>query len=90
MYELVFTSSFIKDYALCKKRNLNIKKLDTVLNLLKAGETLSDRYRDHALKGNYVGFREYHISPDWLLIYKRDKGQLVLTALRTESHADLF
>lgn len=90
MYELVFTSSFIKDYALCKKRNLNIKKLDTVLNLLKAGETLSDRYRDHVLKGNYVGFRECHISPDWLLIYKRDKGQLVLTALRTGSHADLF
>ena len=45
---------------------------------------------DHALIGDYIGFRECHILPDWLLIYAIDHGQLILTASRTDTHSDLF
>ena len=53
-------------------------------------QTLDAKHHDHALSGNYIGFRECHILPDWLLIYAVDKGQLVLTASRTGTHSDLF
>lgn len=49
-----------------------------------------DIYRDHGLAGNYLGFRECHILPDWLLVYAVNKKQLILTASRTGTHADLF
>ena len=45
---------------------------------------------DHGLSGKYTGFRECHIQPDWLLMYKQDKDKLILTTLRTGSHADLL
>ncbi len=60
------------------------------IDLLLNEQPLDDHYRDHALVGNYIGFRECHILSDWLLIYVVDKDQLVLTALRTGTHADLF
>ena len=53
-------------------------------------QALAQRYRDHGLLGDYAGFRECHILPDWLLIYVVDKGKLLLTASRTGTHADLF
>ena len=48
------------------------------------------KYRDHALVGDYRGFRECHIEPDWLLIYTISNEKLILTAARTGSHSDLF
>jgi len=60
------------------------------LQALRRDERLSARYRDHALTEDYSGFRECHIMPDWLLIYAIDHGQLILTASRTGSHAELF
>ncbi len=62
----------------------------TVLNTLLEEKTLDQRYHDHALTGNYIGFRECHILPDWLLIYAVNKSQLILTASRTGTHSDLF
>ena len=53
-------------------------------------QLLPARYRDHALSGNYAGFRECHILPDWLLIYKVETDILTLTLTRTRSHSDLF
>ena len=67
-----------------------MQKLDDVLQMLCAEKQLSERYRDHALVGDYIGFRECHIMPDWLLVYAIDKGKLILTASRTGSHSDLF
>jgi addiction module toxin, relE/stbE family len=84
------TSQFRKDYKLMKKRGLNLRLLEDVLNKLIREEPLETRHRDHALTGNYRGLRECHIQPDWLLIYAIDKGRLILTASRTGSHADLF
>lgn len=73
-----------------RKRGVNLQKLDAVIDKLLHNQILEERYRDHALVGNYIGFRECHIEPDWLLIYKIDKDQLILTASRTGSHSDLF
>jgi addiction module toxin, relE/stbE family len=84
------TSQFRKDYKLMKKRGLNLRLLEDVLDKLIREEPLETRHRDHALTGNYRGLRECHIQPDWLLIYAIDKGRLILTASRTGSHADLF
>ena len=90
MLELVTTSQFRKDLKRIKKRGLNLKKLEQVLIQLRNQEILDIKYRDHALTGNYLGFRECHIEPDWLLVYAIDKGKLILTASRTGSHSDLF
>ena len=83
-------SKFRKDYKLAKKRGLDLGLLEEVIDQLLNEKPLDKKYRDHALTGNYIGFRECHIQPDWLLIYAVDQGQLVLTAARTGTHSDLF
>lgn len=87
---LVATTQFKKDYKKAKKRGCDLSELQVVLDKLCAEEQLEERYRDHALVGNYAGFRECHIRPDWLLIYAVDEGRLILTAARTGTHSDLF
>lgn len=84
------TSQFRKDYKKCKKRGLNIKLLENVIETLLSGTPLDEQFRDHALVGRYIGFRECHIQPDWLLIYKINANELIVTASRTGSHSDLF
>jgi mRNA interferase YafQ len=64
--------------------------LNNIINTLLEEKPLDPKYRDHPLTGDYAGFRECHVQPDWLLIYTVDKGQLVLTASRTGTHSDLF
>ncbi len=90
MYEVKFTTTFKKSYKLMKKRGLNLNLLDEVIDTLRMGQRLDDRYRDHALSGNYHGFRECHIKPDWLLIYLLEDDILTLTLVDTGSHSDLF
>ena len=90
MLILRMTSKFRKDYKLAKKRGLDLGLLEEVIDQLLNEKPLDKKYRDHALTGNYIGFRECHIQPDWLLIYAVDQGQLVLTAARTGTHSDLF
>ena len=90
MLELITTSQFRRDLKRIKKRGLNLKKLEQILTQLRKQEILDIKYRGHALSGNYLGFRECHIEPDWLLVYAIDKGKLILTASRTGSHSDLF
>ncbi len=90
MLELVTTGQFRKDYKRVKKRGYDMGLLEEVINRLLQGEALEERYRDHGLAGNYLGFRECHILPDWLLVYAIDQKQLILTASRTGTHADLF
>lgn len=84
------TSQFKKDYKLAMKRGMNIELLDKVIDILAMGETLPEKYRDHALTGNWVGHRECHIQPDWLLIYRIEKSVLVLELSATGTHSDLF
>lgn len=90
MLQLVTTGQFLKDYKRLKRRGYNIEMLENVIDTLLKEMPLDRRHRDHGLSGNYAGFRECHILPDWLLIYAIDKGNLILTASRTGTHADLF
>lgn len=90
MYQIKFTSAFKKSYKRIKKRGLEIALLDEVIEKLRLGQTLDEKYRDHELKGNFVGFRECYIKPDWLLIYLIEQDILTLTLADTSSHADLF
>ena len=89
-YVVKATSQFKKDYKLAMKRGLKISLLDEVIALLSQGEKLPEKYRDHALIGNWLGHRECHILPDWLLIYRVENDVLVLTLSRTGSHSDLL
>ena len=87
---VVWTNRFKKDYKTAIKRGLDIKKLDDVITILATGKAPLSKQKDHALSGDYAGFRECHIEPDWLLIYAIDGTTLVLTLTRTGSHSDLF
>jgi mRNA interferase YafQ len=89
-YEIVLTSQFRKDYKLMRKRGKDKQKLEEVLRILADGGQLPPEKRDHALSGDYAGFRECHIEPDWLLIYCYLHNQLVLVCSRTGTHSDLF
>lgn len=88
-YELIITSSFKRDYKKILKRKYDVTLLDDIVNKLQNGEKLPDNNRDHALSGNWKGYRECHILPDWLLVYKISDEQLVLSLTRTGSHSDL-
>ena len=90
MYRIVATGKFKKDLKTVMKRGYNMKLMDEVVTMLSNGETLPEKNKDHALIGNYVGKRECHITPDWLLIYEIDNGELILYLTRTGSHSDLF
>lgn len=72
------------------KRGYNINLLTEVIKILAAGSPLPEKYKDHALTGNWATYRECHITPDWLLIYKIHESILVLTLTRIGSHSDLF
>ena len=61
-----------------------------MINKLASGESLDERYKDHDLHGNWEGYRECHVQPDWLLIYKVDNSELILWMTRTGTHSDLF
>jgi len=84
------TRQFRKDYKRCRKRGLNMNLLKQVIRVLATEEPLEMKYHDHALTGNYAGFRECHIQPDWLLIYRIDHNVLILTVARTGSHSDVL
>ncbi|AGL00733.1 type II toxin-antitoxin system RelE/ParE family toxin [Desulfoscipio gibsoniae] len=83
-----YTNRFKKDLKAIQKRNWDIHLLKEVLMLLCAEIPLQEKYKDHALRGNWAGHRVCHIQPDWLLIYQVGNGLLVLE--RTGSHSDLF
>lgn len=90
MLEIQYEKSFKKDYKRIIKRGCNPDNLQTVLNYLVTQTPLPKKYKDHSLSGNYAGYRECHIEPDWLLIYKVFNDRLVLVLTRTGSHSDLF
>ncbi|MDR0522953.1 MAG: type II toxin-antitoxin system YafQ family toxin [Candidatus Methanoplasma sp.] len=88
--ELRTTHRFMKDFKRVKKRGYDLDALRAVLKELVEGKRLSPSYMDHPLKGEYNGFRECHITSDWLLIYTIVENGLVLIAFRTGTHSDLF
>lgn len=89
-YELVLTGKFKKGLKLAKKRGLDIKLLEDIVDKLQNGIPLEEKHRDHELKGKFKGFRECHIQPDWLLMYLIEDDVLVLTLVDTGTHSDMF
>ncbi len=89
-YTVKVTTQFKKDYKLALKRHLNVELLEDVIAILAMGEALPKKYKDHDLSGDWVGHRECHIQPDWLLVYRIEDNVLVLTLSRTGTHSDLF
>lgn len=90
MYKILSTARFKKDLKLALKRNLDVSILRQIVHMLQEGTTLPEQYKDHPLSGVLTGYRECHIKPDWLLIYRINNQELILCLSRTGSHADLF
>ena len=90
MYEILLSNQFKKDMRAAKRRGYDMSLLNNVVETLAAGQALDAKYRDHSLSGTYSGFRECHITPDWLLIYRIHEQQLLLFLSRTGTHSDLF
>ncbi len=88
MRQPVYSGQFKRDVKRTEKRGKDMGGLKTLIRLLIAGESLPPRYKDHPLKGRRASFRDAHIEPDWLLIYKV-AGDVVRFE-RTGTHSDLF
>lgn len=90
MLTIKYHTMFKKDFKRIKKRGYDISRLEKIVELLANEVPLPEQFKDHNLSGNYYGFRECHIAPDWLLIYQVNNNELVLVLSRTGSHSDLF
>lgn len=90
MLKIRYHASFKNDYKRIVKRGYNTKLIEEVIRKLANGEQLPEKNKDHPLCGAYIGCRECHITPDWLLIYEVDNGELILCLTRTGTHSDLF
>lgn len=89
-YTIKYTTSFKKNYKRAIKRGLKIELLNQIITLLATGKPLPVKHRDHALSGDWAGYRECHIMPDWLLVYYIEDDTLVLTLARTGTHSDIY
>lgn len=89
MYKLKTSSRFEKQYKKVAKTK-DIILVDEVISTLLSGAKLDVKYKDHALKGEFKEYRECHIKPDLLLIYKKQDDILILTCIRLGSHSELF
>lgn len=89
IYELDRTTIFKKDLKKAIKRGCDIDLLEDIVEKLLCGETLPEKYRDHALTGNWKYHRECHITSDWLLVYRIIEDKLILSLVRTGTHSDL-
>lgn len=88
MLDVRYSTKFKRDFKLCVKRGYNMVLLQKVIDTLKIPEVLPVKNMDHDLNGSYSKYRECHVAPDWLLIYKQAGNELLL--YRTGTHADLF
>lgn len=90
MYKIEQTNQFKKDLKTAKKRGLKMDLLDEVVTLLVTTNKLPAKFKPHVLKGNYKGYWECHIKPDWLLIWEQQDTIKLITLIRTGTHSDLF
>jgi mRNA interferase YafQ len=88
MLEVVYTKRFDKSMFLARRRGKDVSKAMVFIELLRTGQPLPVRCKDHSLIGNYAGTREFKVEPDWLIIYRIDSG--VLRLIDTGTHSDLF
>ena len=90
-YTIRYSGQFKRSYKLCKKRGLDISKLEHVIRLLAQSGSLPKEYDPHKLVGRkWSGYWECHIDPNWLLIWDQNDTELILLLLDTGTHSDLF
>jgi mRNA interferase YafQ len=85
---IIYTTRFKRDYKKIKKQNKELNKLKVLIEKLVSGEKLEPKHKNHQLTGELKGYRDCHIEPDWLLIYKKTTDALLLE--RIGSHSELF
>ena len=85
-----YTTSFKRDVKRAVRRGKSIEKIKTVVSILCSQRPLPPSLRDHPLSGNYAGFRDCHVEPDLVLIYRIVQNQLQLVCMRLGTHSDLF
>lgn len=90
MLKINYHKSFRRDYKKLVKRGYDLSLLEKTIDILANEGQLPSEYQAHNLSGNYSGFKECHIRPDWLLIYKIENDILTLSVSRTGTHSDLF
>ena len=90
VYEIRTYKQYDRDVKLAVRRGLDIEKLLEVVRLLRQGGLLPAKYRNHLLTGDYNGYWECHITPDWLLLYEKDTEIRIISLYRTGTHSDLF
>ena len=90
MLNVRFSAKFKRDFKAIVKRGYDTSLFEEVVSILRQEKPLPEKYCDHALKGEYIGHRECHISLDWLLIYKVENEIVTLSLTRTGTHSDLF
>ncbi|USF27513.1 mRNA interferase toxin YafQ [Firmicutes bacterium ASF500] len=88
MLDVRYSTRFKKDFKTCVKRGYHMPALGRIIDTLKIPEALPAQNVDHRLTNNYSGYRECHVAPDWLLIYRQTSDELLL--YRTGTHSDLF
>jgi len=90
VYKIKTTNRFEKDFIKCSKRKLDIETLGLVIEILESLGKLPIKYKPHLLSGNYKGYWECHIKPDWLLIWHTNENSKTIELVRTGTHSDLF
>lgn len=90
IYDVERTARFKKAYNRVKKRGANIAEIEYVINELRCGRKLAEKYQDHKLTGDLEGYRECHVRPDWLLVYKYKNEILTLLLFDTGTHSEIF
>ena len=88
MLSVFQTAAFRRDLRKLSRQGADLSKLGNIVELLVAKKILEPRHRDHPLSGDWKGFRDCHVQPDWVLIYRVEDDELQLA--RTGSHSDLF
>lgn len=89
-FQIRTSKQYERDVKLAVRRGLDIEKLLDVVRLLHQGVPLPEKHRNHLLHGDYKGYWECHISPDWLLLYEKDTEIRIISLYRTGTHADVF
>ncbi len=89
-YSLQYSNTYLKDLKLARRRRLNEDRLNDVIKMLLSGNPLPANLHNHQLTGDYKGYWECHISPDWLLLYEKDTEIRIISLYRTGTHIDIF
>ena len=89
-FSLHYTNTYLKDLKLARRRRLDEDRLNEVIKMLLSGEPMPANLHNHLLTGDYKGYWECHINPDWLLLYEKDTEIRIISLYRTGTHADIF